>query len=151
MDRIAEELEYSKGTIYLHFSCKEEILLALAGESMETRLQMFRRAADFRGRARERMTAVGVACELIFQLRPDDMKIEHAVRMASIYEKSTENRRRFLESCEQNCMGTLAGIVRDGVVSGDLHLPADFGPSNWYLAFAGSTMGARAFSRPAPR
>ena len=27
MDRIAEKLKYSKGTIYNHFSCKEEIML----------------------------------------------------------------------------------------------------------------------------
>src|SRR3984885_3865421 len=55
MDRIAEALEYSKGTIYQHFSCKEDILMALANQAIERRLEMFRRAAAFRGKSRERM------------------------------------------------------------------------------------------------
>ena len=37
MDRIAEITEYSKGTIYQHFSCKEEILVALLAESAHKR------------------------------------------------------------------------------------------------------------------
>ena len=50
MDRIAEALEYSKGTIYQHFTCKEEILMALVNQTMERRLHLFQRAAAFRGR-----------------------------------------------------------------------------------------------------
>src|SRR5690242_3515432 len=73
MDRIAEALEYSKGTIYQHFSCKEEILMALVNQTMERRLNMFRRAAAFRGRSRERLTAIGLAAELFFQLYPDHL------------------------------------------------------------------------------
>ena len=36
MDRIAEEVRYSKGTIYNHFSCKEEIIIAANGNAIET-------------------------------------------------------------------------------------------------------------------
>ena len=82
MDRIAEALEYSKGTIYQHFSCKEEILMALVNQTMERRLELFRRAAAFRGRSRERITAVGAACELFFQLYPDHIHIEHTIRIS---------------------------------------------------------------------
>jgi AcrR family transcriptional regulator len=66
MDRIAEALEYSKGTIYQHFSCKEEILMALVNQTMERRLDLFRCAAAFRGRSRERITAVGAAGGAVF-------------------------------------------------------------------------------------
>ena len=38
MDRIASQMEYSKGTIYQHFQNKEEIILALANEALEKRL-----------------------------------------------------------------------------------------------------------------
>ncbi|MFT5093045.1 MAG: AcrR family transcriptional regulator, partial [Porticoccaceae bacterium] len=37
MDAIAEQLEYSKGTIYNHFPCKEEIIISLAVETMDRR------------------------------------------------------------------------------------------------------------------
>ena len=55
MDRIAEEMQLSKGTIYNHFSCKEEIIIALAIESAEKRREMFQQAAQFRGRSRFRI------------------------------------------------------------------------------------------------
>ena len=68
MDRIAEEMEYSKGTIYQHFSCKEDILMALVNQTMERRLDLFQRAAAYPGRSRERITAIGAAAELFFEL-----------------------------------------------------------------------------------
>src|SRR5580692_12527778 len=77
MDRIAEALEYSKGTIYQHFSCKEDILMALVNQAVECRLDLFRRAAAMRGRTRERMTAIGAAAELFFELYPHHFHIEH--------------------------------------------------------------------------
>src|SRR5271163_4453953 len=89
MDRIAEALEYSKGTIYQHFSCKEEILMALVNQTMERRLDLFRRAAAFRGRSRERMTALGAAAELFFQLYPDHIHTEHTIRISSVREKTS--------------------------------------------------------------
>jgi AcrR family transcriptional regulator len=48
MDRIAGAIEYSKGTIYQHFSCKEEVLAEMAIRLFEKRLSMFERAATFR-------------------------------------------------------------------------------------------------------
>ena len=80
MDRIAGALEYSKGTIYQHFTCKEEILLAIVNQTMEKRQATFRRAATFRGRPRERMTAIGFAAELFFRLYPDHLHIENVLR-----------------------------------------------------------------------
>ena len=49
MEKIAAELEYSKGTIYNHFSCKEEIVVALAIQSANVRVNQFRKAAEFSG------------------------------------------------------------------------------------------------------
>ena len=37
MDRIAKATEYSKGTIYQHYSCKEEVVIALAIQTAEIR------------------------------------------------------------------------------------------------------------------
>lgn len=53
MDAIAAHLEYSKGTIYNHFPCKEEIIIALALETNDKRLGMFERAAAWPGLPRE--------------------------------------------------------------------------------------------------
>jgi AcrR family transcriptional regulator len=122
MDRIARELGCSKGTVYNHFSCKEEILIALANVTMDKRSDMFERAAGFRGSSRERMTAVGVAQEIFVRLYPDHFKVEQIVRASSIWEKTSEKRREKLNAAEGRCMAITSGIVRDAVAHDDLDL-----------------------------
>jgi AcrR family transcriptional regulator len=152
MDRIAEALEYSKGTIYQHFSCKEDILMVLVNQAMERRLDLFRRAAAFRGRSRERITAIGTAAELFFQLYPDHFHIEHAVRITSIREKASEQRRICLERCEASCSEIVLGVLNDAVASGDLMLGdgvldgqlgvGEVGFGLWSLTFGGYSIAA---------
>jgi AcrR family transcriptional regulator len=147
MDRIAEALEYSKGTIYHHFSCKEEILLALVNQTMDRRLDLFRRAAAFRGGSRERIMAVGAACELFFQLYPDHLHIEHTVRISSIREKASAQRRTCLESSEARCSEVVRGVVRDAVAVGDWQVVDDFGVDEltfglWSITFGGYSIAA---------
>jgi hypothetical protein len=124
MDRIAEALEYSKGTMYLHFSCKEEVLLALANEALVVRLDMFRRAAAYRGQSRERLIATGLASELFVHLFPHHFSVEQVIRVPSVWEKTSEKRRETMRSLETQCIGVIGGIVRDAVACGDLELPA---------------------------
>jgi AcrR family transcriptional regulator len=147
MDRIAEALEYSKGTIYQHFSCKEEILMALVNQAMERRLDLFRRAAAFQGRSRERMTAIGAAGELFFQLYPDHFHIEHAVRVTSIRDKTSEQRKICLERCEASCSEIVLGVINDAVAAGDLVVDGEFsvgqvGFGLWSLTFGGYSIAA---------
>ena len=70
MDDIAESVEYSKGTIYQHFPNKEEIILALANQALETRSSLFAEAATMRKQSRERLAAIGAAAELFVQQFP---------------------------------------------------------------------------------
>ncbi len=140
MDRIAERLEYSKGTIYNHFNCKEEIILALAVDAEQRRAELFERASTFRGCARERMAAIGVAAELFVRLHPDHFRVERIVRSMSIWEKTSEQRRMILRSCETRCLGIVAGIVRDAISQADLTLPPESTPEDlvfglWSLAY----------------
>ena len=89
MDRIACELGVAKGTIYQHFKNKEDVILALAIETLEKRIAMFERAAVFRGRPRERMAAIGCAAELFVQQFPDHFELEKVLGCGSIIEKTS--------------------------------------------------------------
>ena len=147
MDRVAEATEYSKGTIYLHFSCKEEILAALAIQSAEKRIELFERAATFQGRARERMSAVGQADGLFVRLFPQHFEIETILTTNSLREKTSEARRTALEACDFRCLSTVTGIVRDAVASGDLELsgPEEGGQlafGLWSMAFGAHLLEA---------
>jgi AcrR family transcriptional regulator len=147
MDRIADAIEYSKGTIYNHFPCKEEIIVALGIETMERRIGLFQRAAGFQGRSRERMQAVGVAAELFARLYPDHFFVEHMIRMSSIWEKASEARLEAFQAAEMRCMATVVEIVRSGVRQNELQLPEHFAPEDvvfglWSLTSAAYSMAA---------
>ena len=122
MDRIAAQIEYSKGTIYQHFRNKEEILLALVNEALDTRLQMFRTAAAFDASGRVRLATVGASAEAFVEHFPDYFKVEQLVRAESIWEKTSQERRELMQTCERNCMSTVVRIVHDAVDDGELVL-----------------------------
>lgn len=128
MDRIAAQIEYSKGTIYQHFRNKEEILLALVNEALDTRLRMFRVAADVDERPRIRLATIGAAAEAFVEQFPYHFKVEQLVRASSIWEKTSPERRELMQSCERHCMGTVVELVHAGVASGDLELPEGVQP-----------------------
>ncbi len=142
MDRLAEVLEYSKGTIYNHFSCKEEIIIALAIETLEKRTVFFERAAAFPGLPRERMLAVGVAADLFVRLYTNHFQVEQIIRSASIWEKTSETRRKLMRSCETRCIGIVAGIVRDAISRRELEMPDQGTPEELVFGLWSMSMGA---------
>jgi AcrR family transcriptional regulator len=140
-------MEYSKGTIYQHFCNKEEIILALANQALEKRLSMFEQAAVWPGArcARDRMAAIGAAAEAFVDQYPQHFAVEQIVRSASIWEKTSKERRKFMHHCEGRCMQVVGGVVRDGIAHGDLELPADRSPEDlvfglWSLNFGAYTI-----------
>ncbi len=119
MDLIAKEIDYSKGTIYQHFSSKEEILLALALQFNRKQAEFFQRAAMFSGKSRERVIALAEAYELFVRLYPHHFKTELLILNESIRAKGSMELRRQLEACEQQSMSIVSGVVRDGLAQND--------------------------------
>ena len=142
MDRIANELSLSKGTIYNQFSCKEEIVIALAIETMTKRMDMFRRAAQFRDCSRFRMLAIGEAAERFVRQSPEHFQFEQIVRLDSVWEKTSEKPRSVVRTCEMNYMGIVAGIVRDAIANGELDLPNAVCPEDLVFGLWSLTSGA---------
>lgn len=143
MDRIAAQIEYSKGTIYQHFRNKEEILLALVNEALDTRLRMFRVAAATAAPHRVRLATVGAAAEAFVEHFPYYFMVEQIVRAASIWEKTSPERRALMHACERNCMGTVVSIVHDAVAAGDLRLPDGVRPEEIVFGMWSIYLGAQ--------
>ncbi len=141
MDRIARAAEYSKGTTYLHFSCKEDVVLALATECLEKRLAMFERAATFSGRSRERMAAIGEAVELFARLYPDDLRILQIINAQPVNEKASDEYKAAFKSSVARGLNVMVGIVRDAIAQGDLILrgttPEELAFGLWALTDGG--------------
>jgi AcrR family transcriptional regulator len=128
MDRIAEETEYSKGTIYLHFGCKEELILELGKRSRKKRLDLIARGAAFDGRPRERVMAVGVGVELHARLYPDDVRIWEVMNAESIIEKIPADRQPDLKASDIAVNDILIQLVQEAVDCGDLALRSGDSP-----------------------
>lgn len=146
MERIASEMEYSKGTIYQHFRNKEEILIALANEALQLRTGMFEQAAVFRGSSRQRIAAVGAAAEAFVETAPHYFLVEQIVRASSIWEKTSPERRDLMAQCERKCMAVVGGVVRDAVAQGDLTLPAGYTPEDVVFGLWSLNLGAQTIS-----
>lgn len=123
MARVAEAAACSKATIYQHFSCKEEIIIALAIESADIQRDLVERAATFQGSPRERMLAVGLATELFAELYADASRVFQIVNGEAILEKVSEESIWRLRSCGLRTVNVLLGIIRDAMARGDLQLP----------------------------
>jgi AcrR family transcriptional regulator len=120
MDRLAEATEYSKGTIYQHFSTKEDLITALAVESSEERLALMAKARAFQGRPRERILALGVADELFLQLYPHYFRSELIIHMAGLESRASSGRREAMSRQDQCVAAWLREIVQEAAQVGDL-------------------------------
>ena len=142
MDRVAQQMQYAKGTIYQHFSNKEEIILAMAAETLEKRIAMFDKAVLFAGKPRERLAAIGAAAELFVKWFPDHFELEKVLSCSSIIEKTSEKLQRSKTNAETRCISLVAGVVREGIVSGDLEMPENSTPDQlvfglWSITYGG--------------
>ncbi|TWU58907.1 Bacterial regulatory protein, tetR family [Rubripirellula tenax] len=147
MEAIAKEMKYTKGTIYNHFSCKEEILLALAIQSSETRLALFHVAGQSQAGSRDAMAAIGIGCEDFRTRFADLFIIETLVRHATIWEKASDQRRETLLGCESRTMGLVATLGHRAVKEGDLKLPRGLHVEElifglWSLTYGGMMIDA---------
>ena len=124
MDRIAEDSDCPKGTLYQRFSSKEDVILALAIESHEKRLAMIRRGAAYPGRSRARMCAVGEGMALFTRLHPNDSRILH-IATGNLREKAGPGRLENVMKAEHATVVILEDILKAAQADGDLPDGAD--------------------------
>jgi hypothetical protein len=105
-------------------------------------MEMFRQAAQFQAGSRFRMLSVGEAAERFVRRWPEHFRFEQILRLESVWEKTSEKRRSIVRSCEMNCMGIVAGIVRDALATNDLSLPANITPEDLVFGLWSLTSGA---------
>jgi AcrR family transcriptional regulator len=120
LDKLAESIEYSKGTIYLHFESKEDLVLAVVTRTLKERADLFERASKFKGSSRERGRAIGFACCQFAVMHRDHFAIELTLRSASFWEKASPERRRLHGVQASRAFHIMNSIVTDAQRAGDL-------------------------------
>ncbi len=142
MDRIAEEIGVSKGTIYNHFACKEEIVIALAIKNVSKRTELFEKAFRYEGCPRHRLLAIAYAAEKFAVDYSDFFLLEQILCLSSVREKTSDKRQMIISDCEIQCVIMIGGVVRDAIESGDLVLTDGVTPEDIVFGLWALTSGA---------
>ncbi|MBV1871282.1 MAG: TetR/AcrR family transcriptional regulator [Gammaproteobacteria bacterium] len=145
MTRIAELTEYSKGTIYQHFSCKEEIVHRLATESIKCLLLLLDRVKGYQGNGMLKVALVAEAYILFYRLYPLEFSLLSTIRSRSVRERINAQKYAEIESLEQSALNIISGIVADSVNEGELMLIEGFSAEElasgiWFMIYGGLTL-----------
>lgn len=123
MDRIAEIAEYSKGTIYQHYSCKEEVLAHLCIRGMQTWKEFFERALNFRGVSREKLLAFHLGHDIYAKLFPIEYSGIYMVKSAGIREKVSVQTLVAIDASMQEIISLVVEVIDDAVSKHEVQLP----------------------------
>jgi len=122
MEHVAEISHYSKGTIYKHFTCKEDLYCALTTVSLNYLLQLCITAKKYPGRPREQFIALLIAYRLYSERYPREFNLVAAARSADRYEKASSKFRQKHEELQSKLDEISRGVLRSAVANGDLTL-----------------------------
>jgi len=120
MERIAEAVEYSRGTIYNHFSSKEDLVCSLCCRNVSNLIELFRRAYDYPGTTRERFSAIVIAYTLYHQLHPLDAQNIQVVKTNAVRDKLSEQRLHEMNSLEHEIVQLCMNLVNEAIEAGDI-------------------------------
>lgn len=120
MDRVAELAEYSKGTVYQHFNCKEEMIGQLCISAMQRLHALGQRALQYQGSHRERLLAFFIAHDLFQQLESNDVDMMHNFHSDQVFEKLTPVTKERYGQLMADIFNLVKSIVEDAMQAGDL-------------------------------
>lgn len=139
MDKLVGQLDYSKGTVYNHFSSKEDVLAGLCNRNMMNVRNLFARVAQLNISPRDKMTGIGFAYMLSVLLAPQHFSLVMNAK-TELFEKASENRREKHEALETELFGHIHRIIDEAVAQKELSLDESIVPqqiafSLWAMSF----------------
>jgi AcrR family transcriptional regulator len=137
MSRVAEKCDYAVGTLYQHFSSKEDLLIALATGNIQQRVEMFRKVADWKAPTRERMAGIAVADLLFVRRYPEHFRLAQFAFTDVVWRAASAERRQLALDAGKPLGAICASIVNEAVECGDLRLnglnPSELTLGPWAL------------------
>ncbi|WP_432472875.1 TetR/AcrR family transcriptional regulator [Amphritea sp. HPY] len=140
MDKLVKQVPFSKGTVYGHFSGKEDLLLGLCNRGMGIMCSLFARAAAFEGSSRDRMLAIHFAYLLYSRLYPMMFMLVITAKSPGITEKASEKQRAAHLQLEARLSGSIITTIEQGLSGQECMNPGNLSIeqiafANWSAAF----------------
>lgn len=120
MARVARDCHYATGTLYQHFSSKEDLLLAICAAQAGGRAELFARVADWQAPSRDRVFALVVGDMLFAEHHPDHFRLNQYIFTEVVWRSASATRRQAVLDAHQPLGAAVDRIVRDAIRCGDL-------------------------------
>lgn len=137
MSKVAERCEYAVGTLYQHFTSKEDLLLGVLIEDVREHTALFQRVADWQAPTRDRMFAIGVADMIFVNRHPDFFRLSQYSLCEVVWKAASAERRQDFLDITKPIGEVVVAIVEDAVAQGDLTLthqtPQELAAGMWAL------------------
>jgi AcrR family transcriptional regulator len=149
LEKLTAKSRYSKGTIYNHFSSKEDCLSALCIRAVSSILTLFKRASQFNGSSREKAVAVHYSYQLYARLQPTLFMAVLSSKVPGVREKTSAERTQVMDALEFEINNFSDALFRNAVEDGSLDLPVHLSIetlsfSNWAMSFGTNALAASA-------
>jgi len=149
LEKLAAQSRYSKGTIYNHFSSKEDCLSALCIRAVSSIMTFFKRALEFKGCSREKAVAVHYAYQLYARMQPTLFMAVLSSKAPGVREKTSIERMHLMDALEFEINAFSDQMFRDAIEDGSLILPDHLSIeilsfSNWAMSFGTNALANNA-------
>jgi AcrR family transcriptional regulator len=123
MDKVVNKVPFSKGTVYNHFSCKEDLLMGIGDKALKVLISFFKRAVSFEGNSREKVLAINLSYLIYAILHNDLFQSVIAIKSPTVYNKASAERLATHEKLETSLMAIFNELIGDAIASGELKNP----------------------------
>ncbi len=121
IDKLVQRVNYSKGTIYNHFSSKEDLLAALCNRHLEELIGLFSRSVAVDTSARKKMTGIGFAYMLSVLLSPQYFSLVMNAK-TELFDKASSARREQHEQLDSTLLGIVSEVIAQAIAGKELVL-----------------------------
>jgi len=142
MDKLTAASPYSKGTIYNHFSSKEDVITALCNSALRHEISLFKKAALFNGSSREKALALHQAYLLSAKMQPILFNCVLIAKSPWVQEKSSAARLTAQQELEKEISQMVDLLLQQAMEANELRPKAGASAdlmafANWAISFGG--------------
>lgn len=121
MDKLVADCNYSKGTVYNHFSNKEDLFCALSIEGMRFLISLMQRSLNIQGTLREKCLGLFYSQRLHSQIHPTSFLCVLMAKTPAVLERASKARLEHQIILEQETTALVDKLLSTAITSGDIN------------------------------